>query len=110
MSTYRDPNERVAFKDRLGNCYRLAAQYAIANRGKLIHGSIEGMGKPRLDHAWVELDDGSVWEPTLGQLFDANIFEIFASPIVHTRYNTWQEASLLALHTEHWGPWEKEDA
>ena len=75
----------------------------------LVHGSIEGMGKGRLGHAWVLLDGGAVWEPTTGSEYDPETFARVFSPEEHHRYSigalmTWTQ------RTEHWGPWEEPPA
>ena len=60
-----NPNENETMKARLGRCYELSGMLVLHNPGPgitLVHGSIQGMGKPRIEHAWVELADGSVWD------------------------------------------------
>lgn len=73
IEAYVDPNEGEPFKARLGRCYELAGRFASHNEDAiLVHGSIQGFGKPRLDHAWVEID-GGIWEPASGQLYQREV-------------------------------------
>ena len=60
-----DEPDAMKFEDRLRRCYELAGKGILhAPEGStLVHGTIEGFGNPRIGHAWVELPDGSVWEP-----------------------------------------------
>jgi hypothetical protein len=70
----------------------------------LVHGTIEGFGYPPNPHAWVEFDEGSVWEPITEQIFTPDGWEAFAHPQVEVRY-TKAEARERAMFTGHWGPW-----
>lgn len=101
-----DPNEDVAFGDRLGECYPNAFQYALHNPGStLIHGSIQGFGNPRIGHAWVVDADGEVFEPTQGKHFESEqIWNAFAKAEIYHRYDKTEFAT-QALITKHYGPW-----
>lgn len=103
-----DPNAEVAFKDRLGNCYEFAARYALANPGStLVHGSIQGMGNPRIGHAWVVDADGEVFEPTSGQHYDEMVFEDFFNAEGYASYRG-VEINRATVRAGHWGPWHDE--
>ena len=99
-----NPDASVPFKKRLGRCYELAGRLATSNsEAVLVHGSIQGFGKPRIDHAWVEVD-GQVWEPAGGQLWDRRVFDAIFNPVEEQRYD---HNAVLSLSLEHgtWGPW-----
>lgn len=102
IESMQDDNE---FNRRLGRCYELAGKYAAFNvDGTLVHGSIEGMGNPRIGHAWVELKDGTVWEPITDQIWDARVFQAFFNPKVEKRYSS-KETNVITMNHKHWGPW-----
>lgn len=105
IEAYFDPNEGEPFKARLGRCYELAGRFASHNEhAVLIHGSIQGFGRPRIKHAWVEID-GGVWEPASGQLHDPDVFRAVFNPQEEKRYD--HEQTLVAsLREKHWGPWD----
>lgn len=100
-----DPNLNVAFEDRLGNCYEFAAQYVVRNRGsKLVHGSIQGAGMPRIGHAWAIDQDGEVFEPTGGKHWLPDLFATFHKTQVEVVYDE-TEARVQMLKHKHYGPW-----
>lgn len=68
-----------------------------------MHGSIQGFGKPRIDHAWVEVD-GQVWEPAGGQLLDRRVFDAIFNPVEEQWYDHNAVLS-LSLERGTWGPW-----
>lgn len=106
-----DPSAEIAFMDRLGRCYELAGRYVTdpmmhRNEGAtLVHGSIEGMGNPRIGHAWVVDVDGEIFEPTSGKHFDSATFKVVFHPIEYVRYDG-TEARVNILKLKHWGPWD----
>lgn len=103
-----DPSAEIAFNDRLGRCYELAARYAIDNPGStLVHGSIQGMGAPRIGHAWVVDADGEVFEPTGGKHWDEMVFEEFHNAEGYMSYRG-VEINRAAVRSGHWGPWHDE--
>lgn len=96
---------RARLEARLGHCYELAGQYTMGHPGTtVVHGSIQGFGNPRIDHAWVILENCTVLEPVSEQVYDPDAFEAVFDPLVSCTYDT---ASLCAqaLRTRHWGPW-----
>jgi hypothetical protein len=102
-----NPDENEPMKARLGRCYELSGMLVLNNPGPgitLVHGSIQGMGRPRIEHAWVELADGSVWEPATNQCWERQRFDSFFSAQVAMRYD-FTTAMRRAVHHEHWGPW-----
>lgn len=93
------------FEDRLGRCYELAGRMVMNDGGTLVHGSIQGAGNPRIGHAWVENDDGTITDPVMGETMPADAYTRFASAIPEHRYSQ-EEVLLNAGRTQHWGPWE----
>lgn len=74
--TLTNPTDHLPFKKRLGRCYELPGQIVLHNPDtSLVHGSIQGLGNPRLAHAWVDLPDDSVWEPATNQVWSRYILE-----------------------------------
>ena len=99
-----NPNADLPFKDRLGRCYELAGRYATSNpEGTLVHGSIEGFGKPRLEHAWVDQGE-TVWEPTSGKEWPAGVFDQLFNPQEDVRFSH-EDVLKNTLRFRHWGPW-----
>jgi hypothetical protein len=91
---------------RLGRCYELAGEFALmGDEGViLVHGSIQGFGNPRLKHAWVELPNGSVWEPASNKEWDRQVFDRVFNPQADNKYDQLSVAKYCTQH-EHWGPW-----
>lgn len=94
----------IPFEKRLGRCYELAGKYAMHNAdATLVHGSIEGMGAPRIDHAWAETPRG-VYEPASNSLWSPLVFKALFHPEVKDRYP--RVDALKAMTKEgHYGPW-----
>lgn len=92
----------------LGRCYELSGKQVI-NSGDpgahLVHGTIQGFGEPPIGHAWVELSDGSVWEPAGATVYPGEVFAALFNPVEHARHSA-HEASVKMLVTGHFGPWE----
>ena len=104
---FLDPDEKTPFKKRLGRCYELAGRFAMHNPGTaLVHGSIQGFGNPRIDHAWVELGGKKIWEPASGKEWDSEIFAAVFKPKPHNWYET-KELYAKAGTEGTWGPWDE---
>jgi len=73
----------------------------------LTHGSVQTIGK-RINHAWVELPTGYVWEPESGEFMKKAYFYERAQPQVEARY-TAEEAAIMAARTGNHGPWTEEE-
>lgn len=98
------PNERG------GRCYELSA-YAVvfgtAPEGSvLVHGSIHGpeAGMQRIGHAWIELPDGTVWEPLYHEIH--RDWATYADAREERRY-TRRAAMRKIARTGTWGAWHK---
>lgn len=101
----------LTLEERLGRCYELAG-YALSlttsvpSESLLVHGSIWGVRAPRrIDHAWLLIDDRSIWEPATGAFYDLAAWKILARPEI-TRTYTGTEVRTYTTHYGHWGPWE----
>jgi hypothetical protein len=71
-----NPTADLSHRQRLGRCYELSGTIALHNpHVMLVHGSIQGFNFPRIAHAWVELPDGSVWEPVTNKVWHRPIFD-----------------------------------
>ena len=92
-----------------GTCYRDAWRFLIKqDEGFLIHGSVQFSAEaPRINHAWVELTTGWIWETQTGQYFIIEDFRIM-SPIEEVRYTT-EEAAIMVAKFGNMGPWSVEE-
>ncbi len=103
--TLINPDANIPHKARLGRCYELTGKIALHNpHVDVIHGSIQGMGAPRIRHAWVALPDGSIWEPVTNKVWSKKGFYDFFSAIDIKRYPNSAYLKLVVEH-EHWGAW-----
>ena len=99
-----------AVAERLGRCYELAGREVPGSGGTLVHGSIHHvLVNNRIDHAWIELADGSVWEPISQDVYPPSAFAALFRPTVAGRYSR-SEVWSITLETGHWGPWDDEPA
>lgn len=99
------------FDERLGRCYSLAG-YALAIGDVpfgtiLVHGTIHGIfpGTTRIGYAWLELVDGTVWEPSSCDIYSNLVWDAIARPRDIRRY-TVNEARCVIASCGHWGPWD----
>ena len=103
----RRRSEGGDLRSRLGRCYELSGRYVMDHpESTLVHGSIQGMGNPRIGHAWAITKDGQVWEPATNQEYSPVVFNAVFNPHEDKRY-PWSDA--LAKMTEHgtFGPWDE---
>lgn len=105
-----DGERALTLSERGGRCFELSA-YAIvfgtAPAGSvLVHGSIHGpeAGMQRIGHAWVELPDGTVWEPYYHEIY-RNWTE-FADARWERKYTAKAARRQIARHGT-WGAWHK---
>jgi hypothetical protein len=88
IAQYATITKNDDFESRLGRCYELAGSYAPTQPGStLIHGSIQGFGYPRIGHAWVQLKDGSVWEPTTDTVYPEKTFRSYFNAEITKAYD-----------------------
>jgi hypothetical protein len=99
-------------RKRLGQCYKLSAQYIMDHPGSahtLVHGTIQGGDHPPIDHAWVVLDSGKVWEPASNKEYEPALFSLAFHPVTLRTY-TGTEAMTQMVKTGHYGPWDGANA
>lgn len=101
------------FRSRLGKCYELSGRYLMDHRGNanLVHGSIEGLGNPRIKHAWVEVlgRDGKVtgiYEPITNAIQHPASFGAFFNAHVDRRYPAMVALAAM-VKIGHFGPWDE---
>jgi hypothetical protein len=128
-------NLNDSFEDRLGNCFELAVKYAISIESdtdkcdaRVVHGSIQGGGNPRIAHAWVEYTDKDLarqmiekmgvpkdmanknarvaHDPVADLTLPIEAHEAMFSAITEYVY-TVDEARRNAFGKGHWGPWDE---
>jgi hypothetical protein len=104
------PDPEVVMQPQTGTCYQDAFRYlkehedAILVHGTAQHITREGIG--RTGHAWVELPDGTIWEPETNMIITREQFEV-SKPEVIKRYN-FTAAAIEILKHSHYGPWHEE--
>ena len=101
-----NPQEEETWLERLGGCYQLAWRFIIKeDEGWLIHGRVFGGMPPRwIEHAWVELPTGLVYEPVADTFYEKDTFyQGYKAEELH-RY-TPTEAAKLCMKFGHYGPW-----
>jgi hypothetical protein len=91
--------------DRLGDCYLNAGQIIMDDDATLIHGVITSDQYGDVAHAWVELDDGYIYEPSTDAVYHPEDFEKIHAPVELKRYEG-EEARIEMISNEHWGPWD----
>lgn len=102
-------------KDRLGECYMLAAKAMLFSRDSthglmplpsaVIHGSWHGpTSESRIDHAIVLLDTGDIWEPVTAGIYRRIEFEAYTRWQRHQIYSAAEARKSMAT-TGHYGPW-----
>ena len=90
-----------------GTCYPDAWRYVMHHiEATLVHGSVVGP-QGRLDHAWAELPDGTVWDPAAEGIIVKDRYYGLMDPIVDAFY-TADEAALMLSIGQH-GPWTAEE-
>lgn len=92
-----------------GTCYEDAWRFMGKHEdGFLVHGSVQLSAEgPRINHAWVELSTGWVWEPQTKGYITTEDFRVF-SPVEHHRY-TFEQAFIITARTGNMGPWSEEE-
>jgi len=92
-----------------GTCYEDAWRYLIKEEeGLLVHGSVQFSAEaPRVNHAWVELSTGWVWEPQTKSYYTIEDFQIM-SPMEEHRY-TSEQAAIIVARSGNMGPWSEEE-
>ncbi len=92
-----------------GTCYHDAWQYVMRHaeaQPVLVHGTAVGFSG-RVGHAWVELPDGTVWDPAGQAIFAIERYYQLVNPIVEDRYTVDEAATMLNVGWH--GPWTAEE-
>jgi len=102
-------------RKRHGRCYELAVHAMIyeseSDQWTLVHGRLDlsiALGRTGLkgwyDHAWIELDDGRIYDPVHNDYTPATIYIAKWRAVVDHRYSR-REMSCLISTTRNSGPW-----
>ena len=98
--------EKSSNPDARGTCYQDAYHFVQKQEGLLIHGQIFSPADKRfIQHAWVDLETGWMWEPETKQYFRKEQFDEVFKPKVEATYSR-TEAAIKAVKSKHYGPWE----
>lgn len=69
----------------------------------LVHGKIV-VTPDIINHAWVILEDGRMWEPVTGLICDPVLFMAGTGAVVERSYDE-TEARIMMLRNQNYGPW-----
>lgn len=92
-----------------GTCYPDAWRYVARHTEDnpvLAHGTIVGL-YGRMNHAWVELPDGTVWDPSSQAKMPIEKYYSLVDPIVDDRYTADEAMHMLSVGKH--GPWNAEE-
>ena len=99
---------RVNARKRQGRCYELAGQGILNTTSNdsvlLCHGLVTNLDGTTIDHAWLEVDEGQIYDPVLDKVISLRMYSLRVAKVI-MRY-TKLEAAKLMTKTSHWGPWE----
>lgn len=98
----------LPYEDRLGECYHLSSEWVslvgreFPDHVRLVHGSIQGFGNPRINHAWTTITDGQrvVCFDPVSRIANYALPWMEQHDAIPRAIYTFQEA--LA----HYGPWD----
>ncbi len=93
----------------LGTCYPDAWRYVMQHADDnpiLVHGMATGLSGQH-QHAWVELPDGTIWDPAASAVFTKERYFELVKAVGENRY-TVEEAALMLNVGQH-GPWTDEE-
>ena len=98
---------------RRGRCYELALKIMLyepgAERFTLVHGRIsqlKGDDDYMIDHAWVELEDGTIYDPVRDKCVPADVYVSLWSAEAERRYSR-EDTMRVTAATGHSGPWHR---
>lgn len=93
-----------------GECYAEAWRFLLREEeGVLVHGRVfAGAPLQPINHAWVELPTGFIWEPSSQSLIKIDEFKSAFKPEEDYRYDI-KQAAIMATRTRNLGPWTKEE-
>jgi hypothetical protein len=99
---------------RQGRCLELAwkviAWESGGKRWFLIHGGIaqHPLSENIIGHAWIELDDGRVYDPVLDKFMTKDAYMIHRRAVIERCYSL-DEALRLVVEARHYGPWHQRE-
>jgi len=89
---------------------RLMLNDPAADRFTLVHGSVVSLSfKPpiRIGHAWIELDDGRIYDPSTDSCEPPDNW--YAHAIIDHRYGRLEAYRIFNVTDYHCGPWTDAD-
>lgn len=100
---------RGNFKQRVGKCYQLSANFVLEHRGFiLIHGTLRSPFlatlNTEIDHAWCE-SVKVIYDPVLDRRFKRDDFDAIFQPVRLFRYE-WRQVMNKLCDEENYGPWD----
>lgn len=102
----------VTHQRRNGKCYEisgfaLASGEVVDRYSMLVHGSVHYLtDDKRVDHAWLKLPNGRIWEPISAKEMSETEFELAYSPRVREQYTQYDVIECVR-EFGHWGPWDE---
>lgn len=111
----------AAMKKRQGRCYELAGRKMalptsedsdkVEELGEpvLVHGSVQPFGSnvfPRIAHAWIEYENGMIWEPISDSYIEMAMFIRTRTPAYEVVYLA-EGVRMKISESKHWGPWKE---
>ena len=101
------------FRNREGRCYELSHIVMLrapgAERFSLVHGRVaqrEGIKDVLIPHAWIELNDGRMYDPVKDNYSPVDEFAAVWHAVVERKYSR-VEAMRMVVEHGHYGPWEE---
>jgi hypothetical protein len=91
-------------RKRSGRCYELAFRVMHEEPGAERFVLVHGVVRERFGHAWIELDDGTVYDPVVDLHLPADEYTTRAHAVAERRY-TRAEALENMLKNNKYGPW-----
>jgi len=95
-------------RKRQGRCYELALKVMLyeseSDSFTLVHGRVENIENGRFGHAWIELNNGLVYDTSANRYTPAGQYATENKAVVDHRYSR-AEALGLACLSHNCGPW-----
>ena len=74
----------------------------------LVHGKCLGPDGAHIDHAWLDVPGGLIYDPVLGRIYPWQIYKRTIKAIADHRYTMTQVLEMLK-HSDTFGPWNDEE-
>ena len=117
MLGHEDVRALRRIRKRKGRCYELTVKALTSDDpeavgARLVHGTVSAalgrMNHPypwiRMDHAWIVLADGRIYDPVLDKYFTASEFKKKVLAVAKRTYTRRQLVDMVA-NSGHSGPW-----